>query len=134
MKPVDPEEISALLDGELSSQRADEVRRAIARDHALRSEYEKLSALDGDLKAHAETMVLRPRISVVATPAFRIPLVPLVFSFLLLRVVLKSTSPVIGTGVEILVLAFLVGWALQRLLSASEQECRSVRREVAATS
>jgi hypothetical protein len=36
MKPVDPAEISALLDGELTAERAEQVRCAIAEDNQLR--------------------------------------------------------------------------------------------------
>lgn len=132
MKPIDPAEISALLDGELPRQRADQVRRAIAEDEALGREYEKICALDGDLKVYAQSVAFRPRVSVSAAPASRIPLIPLAFACLLLRFVLKSVPPVLGTGLEIAVLVFLVGWALQRLLAASEQDCREAARDIAA--
>ena len=41
MKPVDPAEISALLDGELSPERTEQVRRAIAEDSQLRCVFEQ---------------------------------------------------------------------------------------------
>lgn len=46
MNPVQPEELSALLDGELEPARALEVRAQIAIDPALRLEFETLSAAD----------------------------------------------------------------------------------------
>jgi len=124
MKPIDPAEISALIDGELPAEHAEQVRRAIAEDPALRREYEEMVALDANLKAHAEAAVFRPRVVIAVEPAASVPLVPLVIGCLLLRLVLKTTPLLVGTGLEICVLVFFVGWTLQRLLAASEREGR----------
>ncbi len=110
MKPIDRTEISAMLDGELSPQRADLVRRALAEDDALRREYEQLAALDADLKAHSQAVMFQPQVSLPESPAgfrFRVPLV--IFVLLLLRVVLKAIPPVLGSGLEIFVLILLYG-------------------------
>jgi hypothetical protein len=45
-RPVSPEELSALLDGELSAERASEIHLALLGDAVLRSEYEQLAELD----------------------------------------------------------------------------------------
>jgi hypothetical protein len=124
MKPVDPAEISALMDGELPAERAEEVRRAIAEDPALRREYEEIVALDANVKAYAEAALFRPRVVIAVETAGPIPVVPLVIGCLLLRLVLKSAPFLVGTGLEICALVFVVTWALQRLLAASEQEGR----------
>jgi anti-sigma factor RsiW len=130
MKPIDPAEISALLDGELPAERAEQVRRAIAEDEALRLEYEEIVALDTDLKACAQAAVFHPRVSLDVEPATRIPLIALVVGCLLLRLVVK-TAPSLGatglevaTGLEIGALLFFVGWTLRCLLAASEHEAR----------
>jgi anti-sigma factor RsiW len=44
--PIDPSELSGLLDGELDPVRAQEVRAAIAADPALRAEFEALQDAD----------------------------------------------------------------------------------------
>lgn len=46
MNPVRPEELSALLDGELSSQREREVSAALVADPQLNAQFEALSRLD----------------------------------------------------------------------------------------
>ena len=130
MRPIDPAELSALLDGELSVERAGQVRRAIAEDETLRREYEEIAALDVEFKAYAEAAAFRPRVSMAATTAPRISLLPLVVGLLLLRVLLKSTPFLVATGLEVVVLAFLVGWVLQRLVVAAEQERRAAQLEV----
>jgi anti-sigma factor RsiW len=51
---VSPEELSALLDGELGLERAAEVRQALAEDPALQARYGQLAELDRTWKAAAE--------------------------------------------------------------------------------
>ena len=53
MKRMMPEELSALLDGELSDERAIEVRAAVKFDPALQRELASLQQLDSRLKAAA---------------------------------------------------------------------------------
>ncbi len=53
MSRILPEEISALLDDELSEQRAGEVRAAVSNDPVLKAQYEALLKLHGDLDAMA---------------------------------------------------------------------------------
>jgi len=132
MKPIDRTEISALLDGELSPQRADLVRRALAEDDALRREYEQLAALDADLKAHAQAMMFTPQVSLPESPAgfrFHVPL--LISVLILLRVVLKVMPPVLGSCLEILVLVIVITWMLKSLIRASDQDCQLLAREIA---
>lgn len=62
MRPIDPAELSALLDGELDASRAAEVRAALAGDAALRAQYEALAQADAQLRAFAASLELNPRI------------------------------------------------------------------------
>lgn len=124
MKPIDPAEISAWLDGELPPERAEQVRRAIAEDEALRLEYEAIVALDANLKACAQAAVFHPRVSLDVEPATRIPLIALVVGCLLLRLIVKTAPSLAATGLEIGALLFFVGWTLRRVLAASEREAR----------
>lgn len=62
MKPVRPEELSALLDGELAPERAREVEQQIATDPALRSEFEALSGADAQWRSAAATAAFAPAV------------------------------------------------------------------------
>lgn len=63
MNPVQPEELSALLDGELDTARAAEVRAQIQMDPALRLEFETLSASDAAWRAAADAGAFAPAVS-----------------------------------------------------------------------
>lgn len=67
MTPVNKEELSALLDGELESKRAAVVRAAIAADPALHAEYEALVRLDAGLVGAAAEAGFMP--DIVLAPA-----------------------------------------------------------------
>jgi anti-sigma factor RsiW len=60
MNPVRPEELSALLDGELDDARAREVEAQIAMDPSLRLEFEALSASDADWRVAAASAAFTP--------------------------------------------------------------------------
>jgi anti-sigma factor RsiW len=67
VKPVRPEELSALLDGELRPERADEARAQLSADSAMTNEFKMLARLDSrwrDLAAAAqfEPQVELPRL------------------------------------------------------------------------
>lgn len=55
MTPIRPEELSALLDGELEALRAAEVRAQIQGDPSLRQEFEALEADDAAWRTAANT-------------------------------------------------------------------------------
>jgi anti-sigma factor RsiW len=132
MRPIDRTEISALLDGTLSPERADEVRRALGEDESLQREYEQLAALDVDLKTYARAMMFKPRVSLPESPAvLRFP-VPLVVSvLLLLRVIVKAIPPIVGSGLEVFVLVLVIVWLLKSLIRASDQEGQLVVSKIA---
>lgn len=134
MKRVDPCELSALLDGELTPERAAEVRQAIADDPALRREYEELTRLDDELQAHAREAVFQPRVEIPQRLRGPGPHVgwfvpPLIIMGLALRLLPLP----IETGVEVAVVVGLVPYVLRRLLLASEQERRALTSETAAS-
>lgn len=131
MKSIDRTEISALLDGELSPERAALVRRALAEDDSLRSEYEQLAALDTELKAYAQALMFQPHVALPESPAgFRFPVTLVIFVFLILRVVLKSIPPVLGSSLEIFVLLLVITVLLKSLLRASDQDCQLLASEM----
>jgi anti-sigma factor RsiW len=67
MNPVQSEELSALLDGELRPERAAEVRARIAADPALRAEYTALARLDDWARAEAEAAAFTPTVRLPAS-------------------------------------------------------------------
>ena len=122
MESITPEKISGLLDGELSPEEAEAVRRAISSDESVRREYERLLSLDGQMKTAARAAAFRPRAALRGAAGFRLPLLLLASALLLLRLAVKTAPPVSGAVLETIVLAVLVGWALKRLLRASDQD------------
>jgi anti-sigma factor RsiW len=66
MKQVQAEELSALLDGELSAERAAEVQVQIAADPALRADYAALARLDAWARASAGAAAFTPTVRLPA--------------------------------------------------------------------
>jgi anti-sigma factor RsiW len=60
MRQVQPEELSALIDGELDAQRAAEVERQIAADGEMQAEFETLRNLDVCWRSLARTEAFIP--------------------------------------------------------------------------
>jgi anti-sigma factor RsiW len=134
MTRIDPSELSALLDGELTPARAAEVRQAIADDPALRREYEELARLDDDLKAHAREAVFQPRVEIPQRLRGPRPHVAWIAPLLVIMSLALRLLPLpIETGVEVAVVVILVPYVLRRLLLASEQERRALANEIAAS-
>jgi|GEM_PF-2685452 len=73
MRQVEEYELSALLDGELDPQRAEEVRACIDSDPALREQFNALNQLDARLWRTAEQARFMPEISFSAEPAGEMP-------------------------------------------------------------
>jgi anti-sigma factor RsiW len=125
MRPIDPAEISALIDGELPPERVQEVRRAIAEDASLRRVYDELAAMDAKLTASAARAMFQPEVvlpGAVTGDSSRVFLTAILL--VVLRLAMKLASPELATGMAIVMLAVVVGWVLQRLAQASEEECR----------
>ena len=62
MKPIEPEELSGFLDGELAPERMREVERAVALDAELREQLESLRALDGEWRGLAADAQFTPTV------------------------------------------------------------------------
>jgi anti-sigma factor RsiW len=68
MKPIEPTELSAYIDGELDAGRAAEVRAALDMDASLRGQYAALMRADAHLRsvAAAAGTTLHPRVRLPA--------------------------------------------------------------------
>lgn len=64
MSPIDPAELSALIDGELTPARAGEVRAAMQRDPSLKAEFERLGRFDAACREAASTAEFRPLVTI----------------------------------------------------------------------
>ena len=123
MLPIDPAELSALVDGELPPARAAEIRAAIAQDPVLRQTYEQLVALDADWKSRASAAAFRPRVQLreswvpgrMFTAAF-------VVGLLAFRILLKIQPAFVEATLGTLLLVFVIGWGLQRIIRATDDD------------
>ena len=96
VKPVEPWELSGLLDGELSSARAAQVRAAMESDAALREQWETLSRYNQKWSDSATKASVAVRVNL---PTTRWPQAAAVLAGILLlvvRFVPKFTAPTIG--------------------------------------
>jgi Flp pilus assembly protein TadB len=132
MKPIDPAEISALLDGELRPDRAEEVRLAIAEDESLQRLYAQHSALDIDLRTYSQKKMFRPKVLLgEPSPGQTLPIFQMAFILLMVRFVVKFIPSGFGIGLEFVALAIIGGWVLFRLIRESEEERMHLLREIA---
>jgi hypothetical protein len=124
MLPIDPVELSAFLDGELSAERAEEIRVALDRDPILRATYEQLALCDADWSARAATAMFRPKVRVGPAPfAGRfVTLAAILLGLLLLRMGLKTLPPIYGASLETLLLVLVVMAGLGRILHFTDED------------
>ena len=125
MKPVDPAEISALLDGELSAERTEQVRRALAENRDLQRVFEDLSAVHGDLTACGVAARFRPRISLAGSsrhPA--VGILGFAVAMLVLRVTAKFVPLGVGVVFQAAALAVVLWWVSTYLLRLAHDEQR----------
>ena len=124
MRPIDPAEISALLDGELPPDRAQEVRLAISEDTSLRHAYQELAAMDADLKISAAQAMFHPQLVLPASEiAYGVRIFFASLILVILRFVMKLSPPQWATVLSVALLAVVLGWLMWRLLQVSEEEC-----------
>lgn len=123
MQPIDPAELSAYLDGELSGERAQEIRAALEKDPALRRSFEALASMDAEWKGQASTAAFRPEVQFPKGTS-RLPwLVPAgVCALFLLRLGLKTQPPAVAALVTALLFALFIVWGLKRLLDATDAD------------
>lgn len=124
MKPIDPAELSGLLDGELTAARAQEVRQAFGADPQLRASYDALCGLDDQLQRCAAAIRFEPGRPVIARPARRGGwLVAVVILLVAIRAASKLSPPLVGNLLEATALLIALAWFLLRLYKASDQDC-----------
>ena len=70
MKPVEPAELSAFLDGELSSVRASEVAAALASSSALRAQFDALAGMDAAWQSAADAARFAPQVQLSRNEVF----------------------------------------------------------------
>jgi hypothetical protein len=117
MKPISPEEISALLDGELTLNRAEEVRQAIVEDEYLRQIYEQMAITDSDLSSFAAECQFEPHVSLPSiSPVLGFSIYAVAFGLLIVRILAKILPFGPGVWLQALAIAFVAAWLLYRLL------------------
>jgi|SRR5690606_33942725 len=126
MKKVQNVELSALLDGELDSQRAEVVRSAINGDPALREEFDALAQLDARLRSAAEEAAFMPDVSFPAAAARQASAwhlaagVAVVLALIVARFLPKLTDlPLFGIGVQVAACA-VVSFIVVRMVRETE--------------
>lgn len=115
MKDVQDQELSGLLDGELSAARAAEVRARIEADPRLRREYEALVRLDAQLCRTAEDATFVPDMSLRmrATRETSSPQWPVAVAIVLALVAIRflpkfAEASLLGLGLQLLAGAVIV--------------------------
>lgn len=115
MRQVQEEELSALLDGELDSQRAEEVRALVQADPALREQLDALAMLDARLWRAGAQAAFSPEISFSAgavseAPAWHWPAgLVVVLALIVVRLLPKLVElPIFGIGLQLAAFAAIV--------------------------
>jgi anti-sigma factor RsiW len=125
MKPVDPAEISALLDGELSAERSEQVRRSIAESSELRQVFEELTAVHRDVTADAVAARFRPRLSLPGGTTFpALGVLGFAIAMLVVRVAAKLVPVTVGGVLHAAALAAVLWWVCSCLLRVAADEGR----------
>lgn len=122
MSDLQNDELSGLLDGQLETRRADEVRTLIAADRALHNHFEALRRLDAQLREAAEEATFLPRISLPLTGVVgaRSPNLPtsalLVAGVLLVRFIPKFVERASLSFVLPLAAMYVIGLVVSRMV------------------
>ncbi len=98
MQPVDPAELSAYLDGELTPDRAREVAALLATDPDLRSSYDELASTDADWIAAASSACFSPVTDIPVQKVFgisRLTFTAIVGMLIALCVTAKTSDTVV---------------------------------------
>jgi anti-sigma factor RsiW len=129
MTRVQPEELSALLDGELNPTRTREVEMQIAADPQLRGELQRLRESDARWRAAAATAAFQPAFRfghASNRPGRFVAAATLLVTLTAVRIAAKLTdSLVLSFGVQAVVLVVLLA-AIIWLARTSEGEARSL--------
>jgi hypothetical protein len=117
MKLISPEEISALFDGELMPDRAEEVRHAMVEDERLRRCYEQMAETDSALSSFAAACQFEPRVSLPSiSPVLGFPIYAVAFGLLIVRILGKVLPFGPGIWLQALAIALVAAWLLYRFL------------------
>jgi len=112
MNKIDPCEISGLLDGELSPERAAEVRAFIEADASARAEYQRLCRLHDVWSEAAASAAFQPRVRLngAASPRVAVSVALGLVVLLAARFLPKLVLPLGGIAVQGFVLLAVVAW------------------------
>lgn len=131
MKPISPEEVSALLDGELTPDRAEEVRRAMVEDEQLRRIYERMASADSALSSFAAACQFEPHLSLPSiSPVLGFPIYAIAFGLLVVRILAKILPFGPSIWLQALAIALVAAWVLYRLLPTLEADMWQAAHEV----
>jgi len=123
MNSVDPAELSALLDGELSPERTEKVRGALAENSELRSVFENLLAVHRELTACGLAARFRPRIWLPSGTRFPVvDVLGFAVAMLILRVTVKFVPLGVGVILQATALAVVLWWVSSCLLRLAHDE------------
>ena len=113
MIPVQPEELSALIDGELDPLRAAEVEMQIAADRELRVAFEALRDMDDRWRTAARTIAFVPEVRLPARAAWngRFMVLAVAIALVGVRVAVRVIdTTTVGFAFQMLVLAAVLAW------------------------
>jgi hypothetical protein len=117
MKPISPEEISALFDGELMPDRTEEVRQAMAEDERLRRIYEQMAETDNALVSYSAACQFAPHVSLPSmSPVLGFPIYAAVFGLLIVRILAKVLPFGPSIWLQAFAIALVAAWLFYRFL------------------
>ena len=113
MIPVQPEELSALIDGELDPRRAAEVEMQIAADRELRVAFEALRDMDDRWRTAARAIAFVPEVRLPARAAWngRFMALAVAIALVVVRVAVRVIdTTTVAFAFQMLVLAAVLAW------------------------
>jgi anti-sigma factor RsiW len=132
MNKIDPCEISGLLDGELSPERAAEVQAFIEADASARAEYQRLLRLHGVWSEAAASAVFQPRVRLnrAASPRVAVTVALGLVALLAARFLPKFVLPLGGIAVQGFVLLAVVAWLVVESVGRNARVNRSTGQPI----
>ncbi len=119
MKPISPEEISGLFDGELIPGRAEEVQRAMVEDERLRRIYGQMAETDSALSSFAAACQFDPHVSLPGiSPVLGFPIYAVAVGLLIVRILARVLPFGPGICLQALVIALVAVWLFYRFRPA----------------
>jgi anti-sigma factor RsiW len=125
MIPVQPEELSALIDGELDPQRAAEIKMQMAADPELRAAFDALRDLDGRWRRSARTAAFVPQVRLPTRAKWNSRLMILAVAVALVGVraaVRMIDTAMIGVALQFIVLVAM----LARIVWLERKDARRI--------